>query len=181
MSAIKPWREVRRLTRFESRIFSVEESFAVSPEDGAERNFFRIRCDEWAQVVPVTGAGEVVLVRLFRHGSQAVSLEIPGGIVDAGEAPADAALRECLEETGYRGAEAIPLGVTNPNPALFSNRLHSFYLRDVVRVAEIQNSPTEHTETVLVPIDELRGLLRDGTIDHALIAATLWRFLDELG
>lgn len=181
MSTIKPWRELAVETRFQCRIFSVEESRAVSPADGSEHDVFRIRCDEWAQAVPVTPAGEVVLVRTFRHGSQALSLEVPGGIVEAGEAPGEAALRECLEETGYRGTRALALGTTNPNPALFANGLHSFWLPDVERVAEIQNTPTEQTEVVLVPAGELRGLLRDATIDHALIAATLWRFLDEYG
>lgn len=179
MSVIKPWRELRAEMQFECRIFSVEESVAVSPDDGTEHSFFRIRCDEWAQIVPVTPAREVVLVRTFRHGSQAVSLEVPGGLVDPGEAPADAALRECLEETGYRGTAAIPLGTMNPNPALFANTLHAYYALDVEHVAEIVNDETEQTETVLVPLAELRGLLRDGTIDHALIAGTLWRFLDE--
>ncbi len=179
MSTIKPWRELRAESLFECPIFRVERSVALSPEDGAEHDFFRIRTDEWAQIVPVTAAGEVVLIREFRHGSQAVSLEVPGGIVEPGETPAEAALRECLEETGYRGARALSLGTTNPNPALFSNRLHSFWVPDVERVAEIRNSSSERTEAVLVPTGELRGLLRDGTIDHALIAATLWRFLDQ--
>lgn len=178
MSAIKPWREVRSETKLECRIFSVEESTAVSPADGVARTFYRIRSGEWAQIVPVTPSREVVLVREFRHGSQALSLEIPGGFVEAGESPADAALRECLEETGYRGARAVSLGTTNPNPALFANRLHSFYTPDVERVAAIANTATEQTETVIVPIADLRGLLREGTIDHALVACTVWRFLD---
>lgn len=181
MSSIKRWRELRAETRFECRIFAVEESFSVSPYDGSEHSYFRLRCDEWVQIVPVTPAGQVVLVREYRQGSQALSLEVPGGLLEAGEAPADTALRECLEETGYRGARAEPLGRLNPNPAIFSNTLHAFWTPDVERVAEIRNSATEHTETVLVPVHDVRGLLRDGTIDHALVAATLWRFLDELG
>ncbi len=106
---------------------------------------------------------------------------MPGGIVEPGEAPDAAALRECLEETGYRGERAVPLGAANPNPALFSNTLHAFYTLGVERVSEIENDETEQTETVLVPVADLRGLLRDGTIDHALIAGTLWRFLDAYG
>lgn len=181
MSSIKRWHEVRAETRFECRIFAVEESLSVSPYDGSEHSYYRLRCDEWVQIVPVTAAGEIVLVREYRHGSQALSLEVPGGLLEAGEAPADTALRECLEETGYRGARALPLGTLNPNPAMFSNTLHAFWAPDVERVAEIRNSATEHTETVLVPVRDVRGLLREGTIDHALVAATLWRFLDELG
>lgn len=180
MTSIKPWRERRTETRFQCPIFTVEESFSVSPYDGTEHSYFRLRCDEWVQVVPVTAGGEIVLVREYRHGSRALSLEVPGGLLEAGETPADTALRECLEETGYRGTRALPLGRRNPNPALFSNTLHAFWAPDVERVAEIRNTGTEHTEAVLVPIDGIRGLLRDGTIDHALVAGTLWRFLDEI-
>jgi hypothetical protein len=71
------------------------------------------------------------------------------------------------------------MGSMNPNPALFSNRLHSFYAHGVERVADVQNSGTEFTEVVLVPARELRGLLRDNRIDHTLVAATLWRYLCE--
>jgi hypothetical protein len=71
------------------------------------------------------------------------------------------------------------MGSMNPNPALFTNRLHSFYALDVERVASIKNEHTEHTEVELIPLNELEGLLRDGRIDHSLVAATLWRYLRE--
>jgi 8-oxo-dGTP pyrophosphatase MutT (NUDIX family) len=106
-----------------------------------------------------------------------VTLEIPAGMLDPGEDPATAALRECLEETGYRARSAISLGVVNPNPALFDNRLHSFFATDVELERAVQNTATEFTEAVLVPVRELEGLLLAGEIDHALVAATLWRYL----
>jgi 8-oxo-dGTP pyrophosphatase MutT (NUDIX family) len=110
-----------------------------------------------------------------------MTLEIPAGMLDPGEDPAAAALRECLEESGYRARQAISLGVVNPNPALFANRLHAFMAHDARPAQAIQNTGTEQTEVVLVPVREIRGLLLRGEIDHALVAGTLWRFLHERG
>ncbi len=177
----REWREVRREPVVDCGIFSVERSIAASPEDGREHAFYRIVSVDWAQIVPVTAAGEIVMVREFRHGSLRMSLEVPGGLVEQGEDPAEAARRECLEETGYRVRDVRPLGVVNPNPALFENRLHAFCAFDAEPAGAIQNSATEHTEVVLVPRRELPDLLASGRIDHALIAATLWRFLHEHG
>jgi ADP-ribose pyrophosphatase len=94
-------------------------------------------------------------------------------------APADAAARECLEETGFRAAAVHSLGWVNPNPALFANRLHSFFAHGVARAGEIQNTASEHTVVELVPVEDLPRLLTDGTITHALVAATLWRYVHQ--
>ncbi|HSC13532.1 MAG TPA: NUDIX hydrolase [Gammaproteobacteria bacterium] len=171
------WRELSRDTIVDGRIFTVERSTAESPVDGEPRAFDRIRSVDWAQLLPITRDNEAVLVRQYRHGSQRITLEMPGGLVDAGEDPATAALRECLEETGYRAHVARPLGVVNPNPALFAHRLHSFFATDVEPERAIQNTGTEVTEVLLVPVADLEGLLLAGEIDHALVAGALWRYL----
>jgi 8-oxo-dGTP pyrophosphatase MutT (NUDIX family) len=98
-------------------------------------------------------------------------------MVDPGEIPAAAAARELLEETGYRAAQVVPIGTTNPNPALFGNRLHSYLGLDVERVAEIRNDASEETVVEIVSQAELRRMVRDGGVDHALVLATL-HFLD---
>jgi 8-oxo-dGTP pyrophosphatase MutT (NUDIX family) len=179
MSRAKPWREVSRETLLDCRVFEVERSLAVSPIDDSEHEFFRIRNGDWVQIIPVTPDDEIVMVRQYRHGSSSIVLEVPGGLVDPGEAPADAAIRECLEETGYAAASVHGMGAVNPNPAYHTHRLHSFFARDVRRVGAAQHTVTEQTEVVLVPIDELADLLRADRIDHSLVAATLWRFLHE--
>ncbi len=115
-TALEAWRELERETVANCRVFEVERSVAVSPVDGKPRTFHRIQSVNWAQIVPVTADQEVVLVRQYRHGDQRVTLEIPGGLIDPGEDPATAALRECLEETGYRARAALSLGVVAPNP-----------------------------------------------------------------
>jgi ADP-ribose diphosphatase len=179
MDHAEPWRELKHRVRFDCRMFTVEETTAESPADQSSHQFYRLRCADWAQIVPVTATGELVMIRQFRHGSGEVTLECPGGLVDPGEDPAAAAARECFEETGYRATTVCPLSALNPNPALFTNRLHSFYALDVERVAEPQRHATEHTEVVLVPLTELPTVLRSGAVNHALITGTLWRFLAD--
>jgi 8-oxo-dGTP pyrophosphatase MutT (NUDIX family) len=176
-ASVPDWREISRERVGDYRVFSVERSIAASPVDGKPHTFHRIGSQDWAQILPITTDGHAVLVRQYRHGAERVTLEVPGGLVDPGEDPAAAALRECLEETGYRARRAEPLGVVSPNPALFGNRLHAYFATNVEPGASVQNTGTEITAPVLVPVSELRGLLLSGEIDHALVAGTLWRYL----
>lgn len=179
MARAKPWRELRRQHVVSCRIFDVERSVAESPVDGTEHEYYRILSPDWVQIIPITPADEVVMVRQYRHGSSAIELEIPGGLIDAGEDPAAAAIRECREETGYEAPEARSLGSINPNPALHSHRLYSYYARNVRPVGEILNTATEQTEVELVPLADIPARIRAGDIDHALVVHTLWRFLHE--
>jgi 8-oxo-dGTP pyrophosphatase MutT (NUDIX family) len=179
LSHAKPWREIGSEQLLDCRIIQIYRTTAVSPHSGVSHDFAQIRSVDWVQIIPITAAGEVVMVRQYRAGSGTVTLEIPGGLLDDGEDPATAAARECLEETGYVARTAHSMGAMNPNPALFTNRLHSFYALDVERVASIKNEHTEYTEVELVPLRDLEGVLREGRIDHSLVAATLWRYLRE--
>ena len=175
--SVSDWREVSREPAGDYRIFSVERSVAVSPVDGKARTFHRIRSQTWTQIIPITSDEQVVMIRQYRHGAQRVTLEIPGGLVDEGEDPREAAMRECLEETGYRALHAEPLGAVNPNPALFANALYGYFARGVTREGAVKNTGSEVTEPVLVPLRDLRDKLVAGEIDHALVAQTLWRYL----
>lgn len=93
----------------------------------------------------------------------------------------EAAARELLEETGYRGT-LRSLGQANPNPALFTNTLHMYVADDCERVAEIANDAVEETIVELVPMDELPARVRAGEVDHALVLSALYLLnLDEAG
>jgi ADP-ribose pyrophosphatase len=179
MTRVKPWHEIRREHLADCRIFDVERSVAESPVDGSVHDYYRVVSRDWVQIIPLTAADEVVMVRQYRHGSSSIVLEIPGGLVNEGEDPAAAAVRECLEETGYRADRVHPLAVLNPNPAIHSHRLYSFYARDVRKTGQIQNTATEYTEVELVPLREMAERLRAGDIDHSLVASTLWHFVND--
>lgn len=175
---IKTWNRQKSELLQSTRILDLFQASDVSPYSGKTHDFVYVDSPDWVNMVPLTSADEVVLIRQYRHGSQAVTLEIPGGMVDPGEDPARAAIRECHEETGFMGESVSSLGKLNPNPALFNNCLHTFYGRVNPGGESSHVSETERTLVELVPVEEVRSLLLDGTIDHTLVCATLWRFLD---
>lgn len=168
-----PWRELAREQLQDCRVFRVSRTLAESPDGRARHPFFRIDSSDWVNVIPLTDDGGVVMVRQYRHGCRDVTLEIPGGMVDPGEDPAQAAARELLEETGYQAQRIERLGSVNPNPALFGNRLHAFVATGARAVAEIRNDAREETVVEIVPRAALRERVRDGQVDHALVLAAL--------
>lgn len=142
-----------------------------------DRDVFTLACRDWVNVVALTPAQELVLVWQYRFGTDALSLETPGGVIDEGEAPADAARRELLEETGYRASDITLLCEVEPNPAVQGNRCFTFVARDVERAAEPAFDALEECEVVTVPIARLPELLDGGSIRHGLIVAALERYL----
>jgi 8-oxo-dGTP pyrophosphatase MutT (NUDIX family) len=177
MGPPRKWEIVSSEDLQDCRVFRVVRNHARSPRSGEVHPFYCIEAAPWVNVVALTPDDELVLVRQFRHGSRGVTLEIPGGLVDPGEAPGEAAVRELLEETGYGGGRSPQeIGRVNPNPALFTNAVHTFVVRDVTQVAPIANSGTEETAVELVPRRSLRALLERGEIDHALVIAGLFWF-----
>jgi ADP-ribose pyrophosphatase len=163
------------------RVFDVTALESEREDTGQLHTFFRIESVDWANIIPITEDGEVVMIRQFRHGLGRVTLEIPGGLVDGTELPGAAAARELLEETGYQAGHVRELGSVSPNPALFANRIHSFVATGCTRVAELHNDAAEQTAVELVPLGDIDDLLRDGAIDHALVmnAFFWWKLRGE--
>jgi 8-oxo-dGTP pyrophosphatase MutT (NUDIX family) len=157
-------------------VFRVRRYLARSPRTGQNRPFSVIDTSDWVNVIGVTPDDRVVLVRQYRHGTDAVSVEIPGGVVDADEDPAAAAVRELREETGYAGEAPVFLGTVEPNPAIFNNRCHTYLIRDCRRAGDQDLDPGEDIEVTTLPRAELGAAVADGRIAHALVVCAIWWF-----
>jgi len=182
MERLKPWKVLGTEKLQDCAVFSVSRALTRSPVSGEVHPFYRIDADAWVNVVPLTEDDQLVMIRQYRHGARDFTLEIPGGIVDAGESPETAAIRELLEETGYQAADVFPIGEVNPNPALFGNRVHTFLAPRVDRIADVRNTELEETAVELIDVEEVPELLRTGRIDHALVVAALyWWDLHDRG
>jgi 8-oxo-dGTP pyrophosphatase MutT (NUDIX family) len=157
-------------------VFEVDRH-VVQRDDDRPRTIHTLETVDWCNVVPVTAAGEIVLIRLHRFGIDGPSLEIPGGLIDAGEAPIEAARRELREETGFTSDDLIPLGVVRANPALQATRLHMFLARDCrPHPAGQALEDLEDCEIVVIGRSELDDRLARGEIAHALVWSALHAF-----
>ena len=177
--APKPWKITSSKKDKSYRVFSLRTDRAISPRTGLDHDFFVLESSSWVNVIPVTPKDEVVLVRQYRHGIRDVTLEIPGGLVEAEDTPMEAAQRELSEETGYRASEIILLGRVHPNPAIQDNQCFTFLAKNVFLAGSQEQDEKEDIQVLVRPLSDIPRLIREGEITHSLVLAAFYRFYME--
>ena len=148
-----------------------------------EHTFYVMDSRDWTNIIPITADGKVVMIRQDRAGIDDFTLEIPGGVIDPGEDPQKAALRELSEETGYEPAgpecRFQDLGWSYPNPAILNNRCHLSIVGPVALRNEQRLDEGEMIEVVEIPIEDVPVMIQQGKINHALILNGFLKLLME--
>jgi 8-oxo-dGTP pyrophosphatase MutT (NUDIX family) len=174
---ILPWKKIRSTPNGDFRVFKVRTDYSVHPRTGREHDFFVLESVNWVNVVALTPDQKLVMVEQYRHGTNTVELEIPGGVMDPGETdPVATAVRELREETGYVGENARLLGRVWSNPALFNNVTFTVLVENCRLQQEVQFDHAEDLETRLLPISDIPKLVAEEKIGHSLVVVALYYF-----
>ncbi len=163
------------------RIFEVHKQKLKRCSDGVEGDFFVLDTNDWVNVLALTPEEEIILVRQFRYGSKEFSLEPPGGVVEKGEDPIIAGMRELQEETGYVGENPELLGVVRPNAAILSNRCHVVLVRNALKTTEPNFDQHEDLVTELYPVTQIKQMVLAGEITHSMGLNSILLLLIKLG
>lgn len=174
---VDDWELVESEQLADYRITRVRRDRRRSPRTGAEHDFIVLQMREWVNVIAVTRQARIVIIEQYRHGTQEVGVEIPGGVVDPGDSELEqAARRELLEETGYEAEEFVCIGKVTANPAIQDNRCRTFVALGAHAVGEARLEAGEDIAVGEVGIDEVGELIASGRMSHALVIAGFWWF-----
>ena len=170
------WEKLAGTTLASTRVFDLQSTRFRHPGRAVERDFVVIRPPDWVNVLALTPDHHLVLVKQFRFGIDGFSLEIPGGMMEAGEDPVATGLRELREETGFAGTSARLLGSVHPNPAIQSNRCHFVLVANAAASTAQEWDTDEEIAVTTQPVDEVLALARAGGITHGLVLDALFYF-----
>ncbi len=174
---IRPWKKIGSKPLGDFRVFQLRSERMVSPRTQQEHDFYVIDSVNWVNVVALTPDRHLVMIEQYRHGSNTVELEIPGGMMDPADAtPEAAAVRELREETGYEGGPPRLIGQVFPNPAIMSNTCFTAVVEDCHCRHPVEFDHAEDMVTRLVPVSEVSDLVASGKIRHSLVIVALYHF-----
>ena len=181
------WASGEKKLLLKTAVFDVTSSTNTykNGERTVQGDYIVLDAPDWVIVIPeieakTTGQKEFFMVKQWRHGSKCLSVEFPGGVIDRGEAPEDAARRELLEETGCRAGKLTKLGQVNPNPALFSNHVHFFLAQDLecTNTQDLDND--EFVNVIRVPVADIKKDMGTEQFPHALMSTAMMFYLNYL-
>lgn len=170
------WKKLKSDTVFQSKYFNLSVDECETQSGLRVPRYYVVDFPDWVQCVAVDEDQNLVMVDQYRYPGKGSFVEFPGGSTDAnrGEDPLVAAQRELLEETGHTSTEWKYLGSHFPNPALQTNRCHSYLAMNCRKVADLKLDPFEELTVVKMSVDNYIKHCQSQPQNHSLMLATLF-------
>lgn len=169
------WQPLGKKILQKTSIGSLCEIESLSPEK-EKSNYIVLDTPDWVIVIPEIDDC-FLMVEQWRHGANQLCKEFPGGVIDEGETPEQGALRELLEETGYKPKKLTKLGSMSPNPAIMSNHVHFFLAQDLVKEGKQELDADEYVSFFKETKENVINNMGDTLCQHGLMASALMFYL----
>ena len=157
-------------------LFQSRYDYKRNPRNGKTVRVLVLESPDSVNVAAVTSNKELLLIEQLRFGTDEMTLELPGGLLNEGETPLNAAMRELREETGYAAGQYESLGSVSSNPVFMDNKLHHFFAEQVSNDHVQELDDAESIQPILYPVEKVRSMLIDGKFSHPHTISGLVRF-----
>lgn len=190
---MKPWKLLKTEYLVDAPWLKVAKETCELPNGKVIDDFYTLWQPDWVLILARTAEGKWVMTEQYRHGTGKIALEFPAGIIDKGETPEQAALRELQEECGYRiDSSTTPIALCAPgsaqndtvrfigtfpvNPDRHRGVFHVVFIDGVVKAGTTHFDSTEDIESLELSDEELQKKMADGTFNHPLQIAGYFKF-----
>jgi ADP-ribose pyrophosphatase len=178
---VKKWDTKSENFVSQSKVFKRYEVTRVSQDSGKEGKFDVVKTLDWVNVVGLTADNKVIIVEQYRHGTDQVTWELPGGAANRGEDLLTAAKREFCEETGYDSQEWEYLGSVDVNPAFMTNKCEMYLAKNCVLKEKQKLDYFEEIDVLEIPLEEIPKLIKENKINHSLVIGAFYFLFQKLG
>lgn len=172
---MRPWKCLSSTTLVKDRWMNLTADRCQIPSGPILDPYYVIHDSDWVHVLALDADARVLVVRQYRYPGEITCTELPGGVIDAGEAPLEAAKRELLEETGHTASDWVYVGACHANPARQTNRVHLFLARDLQHAGSQNLDDTEEIEFAFLSQAALETEIDAGSFSQSLHIASYYR------
>lgn len=175
------WKTLHSEYHYKTPFGNLKKDICELPDGQVIEGYYVHEYADWVNAVVLTQEGKIVFVEQYRYPANDFFLEIPAGKMEIGETPEEAIIREVKEETGYTSEHTpLLLGEFYVNPAIQTNKVHTFLILEAVKTDEQDLDETEFIDVHLISIRETKELIRKKKLNQLFSVSALYMALDRM-